>query len=309
MKILGQICTLNDEDVIERSVGALLAQTRPLDEILIVDNGSSDGTVDRAFPQQVRVIRHGENLGTSGGALTALRYGLDHGYDWVWTFDADSAPRPDALERLLDLHQSFEPEFRSKVWILACLPIDVASGAPHHGLVFTKNGYGPVAPAPDQRYYQCDMTIWSGSLFRCAAVRDIGLPHPDYVVDWGENEYGYRGMKKGYRAFVHQDSVMDHNIGGPGGPHGPREELRQIGPLKFRVPLLSPFRLYYIYRNMTYFFLYEYFRGNILRFFWFARWMPRHIVKLALAGRFSPEIRSCLRGLSDGFRKKMHNRY
>ena len=91
MKILGQICTFNFEDTIERSVGALLAQTRPLDEILIVDNDSTDGTLDRTFPHRVRVIRHDENLGTSGASATALRYGIEHGDDWVWIFDGDSA--------------------------------------------------------------------------------------------------------------------------------------------------------------------------------------------------------------------------
>ena len=45
MKVLAQICTLNDEDVGEFALQAILGQTHPLDEILIVDNASTDGTL------------------------------------------------------------------------------------------------------------------------------------------------------------------------------------------------------------------------------------------------------------------------
>lgn len=310
MRILAQIVTLNDERAIEQSLAAVLAQEHPVDEVLIVDNGSTDGTLDREFPEHVTVVRHGCNLGTSGSSITALRYGLEHDYDWVWLFDADSAPRPDALGKLITLFEKLEPEQRARVHALACLPVDVTTGRAHHGIVFTPRGFEPVAPSPDQEYYEADTTIWSGSLFRMEAVRAVGLPDPDYVLDWGENEYGYRAKQAGYLALVHQTSILDHNTDRAGGPEGPREKIGRFGPLTYRLPDLPPIRLYYIYRNMTYFFLHEYFRGNVLRFLRFAgSWMPKHLVKLALAGAWRPELTTCLRGIIEGARKQMSNRY
>src|SRR5687768_7019684 len=107
MRILAHIHTLNDEEVIDRSLQALMDQTYPLEEILLVDNGSVDGTLSRAFPRHVTVIRQAENGGTSGAVVTGLEYGLSKGYDWVWLFDADTAPRGDALEKLIRLYRSF----------------------------------------------------------------------------------------------------------------------------------------------------------------------------------------------------------
>jgi rhamnopyranosyl-N-acetylglucosaminyl-diphospho-decaprenol beta-1,3/1,4-galactofuranosyltransferase len=74
MRILAHIHTMNDAAAIEQALEGLRRQTRPSDAILIVDNASADGTLDRPFPETVTIVRNPENLGTSG----AVRAGLDH---------------------------------------------------------------------------------------------------------------------------------------------------------------------------------------------------------------------------------------
>ena len=81
MRILGYIHTFNDEEVIDRSVRALLDQTRSVDKVILVDNASMDGTLDRTFSEHVRVIRHPENRGTAGAVITGFEYALEHGFD------------------------------------------------------------------------------------------------------------------------------------------------------------------------------------------------------------------------------------
>ena len=63
MKILGHIHTFNDEEVIDRSLQALLDQTYPLDAIVIVDNASTDGSVDKLsqYNARLRLFRETEN--------------------------------------------------------------------------------------------------------------------------------------------------------------------------------------------------------------------------------------------------------
>ena len=104
MKVLAHIHTFNDADIIDRTIEALLRQTRPVDGILVVDNASSDATLERPSLKHATVLRHDENLGTSGAVATGLRFALEHDYDWVWLFDADSNPEPDVLEKLLNLY-------------------------------------------------------------------------------------------------------------------------------------------------------------------------------------------------------------
>lgn len=308
MRILGHIHSLNDEEVIDRSVQALLDQTHPVDAIVVVDNGSTDGTLAKLAAKPVTVLRHADNLGTSGAVLTGLRYAIRHGYDWIWIFDADSAPRPNALEKLVALYQVLPGELRDRVWLLSSLHVNAASGEPEiYEMVFSRNGFRPVRPTTGAKVYEFDSTIWSGSLYRLACVSALGLPSADYVLDWGEHEYGYRGRRAGYRALLHPESVVDHNIGGNAALHSTSYRL---GPIAFRMREISPIRCYYFCRNAVYFWLYEYHVRN-----------PRAVlVPLLRVAKFTmcfamravtrrPQLVACLRGIRDGITKRMDLRY
>lgn len=293
MRILAHIHTFNDEDVIDRSVDALLDQTYSLAEILVVDNASTDGTLNRSFPKQVTVIRHPENRGTSGAVITGFQYALDKGYDWIWLFDGDSAPRKDALEKLVELYQSLAPDVQARTWRLASMPVDTPTQEPRCGARFPLRGVTSVRPDIDQLAAEYDITIWTGTLYKLAAVSKVGLPRADYVLDWGEFEYAYRGKMCGYRTFMHHGSILDHNIGG---------QPSVIG--------FPPIRLYYYSRNLVYFWLYEYYQGNVRCFLSQPPSVLRLLVEVLLPSKKRwPELAACLRGVWDGLWKNMHHRY
>src|SRR5262249_22631207 len=158
------------------------------------------------------------NTGTSGAVISGLRYALEREYDWVWVFDADSAPRADALAELLDLFESLPQSLQERTRVVASLPIDTATRERHHGINFTTRGvrglrgFVEVQPEPEAPYYECDSTIWSGSMFRLDAVRSIGLPLDHYLLDWGDHAYGYSAKLAGYRTFISQRSIIEHNL-------------------------------------------------------------------------------------------------
>jgi GT2 family glycosyltransferase len=307
MKVLGYIHSYNDEEVIDSSVRALLEQSYHLDEVLLVDNASTDGTLRRAFPQRVTVIRHPENWGTSGAVSTGLRYALANNYDWIWLLDADSAPRRNALEQLFDRYRSFAPDLQQQTWLLASLPVNAFANVPRHASIFTEGGYREVQPLADQPFYECDATIWSGSLYNLSAVQRVGLPSEDYVLDVGENEYAYRGKRMGYRSFVDQLSIVEHNISGQSSMSMVHYRL---GPWHFPLIAYPPIRLYYTTRNILYFWLHEYHHGSILQLLRLSPWVLRYLAKLLLFSRKRwPEVLACTRGTKDGLFKNMHHRY
>ncbi len=80
-------------------VAALAGQLRDEDELVIVDNASTDGTaaVARSLSERVRVIETGENLGFAGGCqvgASATRAPL------LLFLNPDSQPQPDCLHLL-----------------------------------------------------------------------------------------------------------------------------------------------------------------------------------------------------------------
>ncbi|MGA2410738.1 MAG: glycosyltransferase [Candidatus Binataceae bacterium] len=323
MRVLAHIHTFNDADVVDGTLDAVRHQTRPPDGFLIVDNASTDGTADREFPEGVTVIRNPANLGTSGAVGIGLTYALEHGFDWMWILDADSVPEPDALERLLDLYNSWPQSLRDETAFIACLPLDQPEGEPLHGRLFTRYGRVVITPPPGQRHYMCHITIWSGSLYRLAVVRKIGLPNPDYVLDRGELEYAYRVMKAGYKAFIHQDAVIRHNIRGAPGLHAKRRKLGPITVVSYELP---PIRCYYTIRNTLYFTLYDSAEGRIPALrgeLWRFRSRPGRSFMSGIAWQVSfftlnfalrprthgAQVRACLRGIWHGVTGNIAARY
>jgi GT2 family glycosyltransferase len=73
----------------------ILAQTRPPDEVIVVDDGSRDGTAGVAARYGVRVLTHDVNRGLGAGRNTAVRAAA---HEWIAALDSDCVPRPDWLE-------------------------------------------------------------------------------------------------------------------------------------------------------------------------------------------------------------------
>jgi glycosyltransferase involved in cell wall biosynthesis len=253
MRVLAYIHTFNDADVIDQTVAALLRQTRAVDEILVVDNASTDSTLDQPCLQHVTVVRHPQNVGTSGAVCTGMRYALQHSYDWIWIFDPDGLPAPDALEKLLDLYAGWPRTKQNETAFLTCLHPEKWRDSAHRN--FTWHGLAPIKPRSGERYYPCDITWWSGSFYRMAAVREIGLPNPDYFVDWEESEYANRMIQAGFKGFVSRDAPINSNIRG----------YASLRPVEIKGDGASstilehpPFRCYYTARNRLYFTLYDF---------------------------------------------------
>src|SRR5262249_1302739 len=166
----------NDADVVEGTIRALGAQTYPIPEIVLVDNASSDGTLDRVSQSNVTTIRNKKNLGTSGAVAIGMEYAIAHGYDWIYILDADSAPEPAAVENLIRCYERLSPDLQASTWWLSSLLKEEVSGYVHHACEFTPRGIEMLSPPPEPSHYRCHTNMWSGSLYRLDAVRAVGLP-------------------------------------------------------------------------------------------------------------------------------------
>lgn len=84
------------------SIGAVVRGLRPfVDEVVVVDDGSSDGTSEVARAAGATVLRHRVNRGYGAAHLTGFTWALSHGAGAVVMFDGDGQFVPEEVPQLL----------------------------------------------------------------------------------------------------------------------------------------------------------------------------------------------------------------
>jgi glycosyltransferase involved in cell wall biosynthesis len=97
-KVACYIPCFNARKTIGPCLEAVLAQTYPVSEVVVVDDGSTDGTADEALKFKVRVIRHAKNEGLARARNSAIQ-GIDA--DYIASVDSDCKPDTDWLAVLM----------------------------------------------------------------------------------------------------------------------------------------------------------------------------------------------------------------
>src|SRR5215469_17754835 len=95
------IVTYNSGRFIKRCIESVLAQRYPLKQIVIVDNASTDGTIDilETFEDRCHIYYNDENIGFAAAQNQAIR--LSNG-DWALTLNPDVLLLPNFIQALVD---------------------------------------------------------------------------------------------------------------------------------------------------------------------------------------------------------------
>jgi rhamnopyranosyl-N-acetylglucosaminyl-diphospho-decaprenol beta-1,3/1,4-galactofuranosyltransferase len=279
----------NAAHLLPQQLDVLQRQSRPLDEIVVVNNASTDGTLrllSAEYPQ-VTILDLPANTGTGGGFAAGLAYAMGKKYDWVWLLDHDSVPREDGLEALLQGLELIK-DLRESICILAPSPIHTRTQLSYPGVLWRRGWVHPRAEVLNQPVCFVDAVISSGSLVRREAVEKAGLPRADFFIDFVDFEFCLRLQRHGYKIAMVRDSHLDHAIGDP-------RTFRVFGHSK-TWPVQPPWREYYFSRNYT-FTIWSHYRDWRSKLFVFRK-LLRHAVGILALGEHR---RACLRMMFLGF--------
>jgi dolichol-phosphate mannosyltransferase len=100
MKLLTAIPVFNEERNLET---ALAEVRRHVDDILVVNDGSTDRTPDLLMQQKdLHIVSHRVNRGYGGAIISAMAYAMAHDYDVLVTTDCDGQHEPARIPVLLE---------------------------------------------------------------------------------------------------------------------------------------------------------------------------------------------------------------
>ena len=99
------------------SISQILSALKPLDcDVLVIDDGSPDGTAQIVRDLGVEVIERSGKLGLGSAYRTGFSIGLDRGYTYIIQMDADGSHQVSDLEKMMDWIESADLLIGSR-WI------------------------------------------------------------------------------------------------------------------------------------------------------------------------------------------------
>lgn len=208
MKITAVVVTFNRLELLKQGIECLRKQQK-LTGIIVVNNGSTDGTREWLNAQPGLLVVHQDNVGGSGGFYTGIERAYSEGADWIWCMDDDVFPRPDCLDRLLPYTD------RPEVGILS--PRRLLEGK-----VFTHefrhfNFTNPIGSLhgrklAKQQVNQATEIVgadFEGPFISRRVVEKIGLPNRELFIFCDDTDYCLRAHLAGFKLFYIPEALMD----------------------------------------------------------------------------------------------------
>jgi GT2 family glycosyltransferase len=191
---------------------ALKCCTYPNLTVLLVDNGSTDDSVERiqvAHPD-ILLLESATNLGFAGGNNIGIRYALARKADYIWLLNNDTKPAPDAL---LALVSKAESDRRigavGSVCYYAQDPSKVQAWAGARINLWL--GYGRLSTVPRRDDWFHSLNAASMLISR-AALEDVGLLDQAFFMYWEDTEFCLRLRKKRWQIAAAPDSHVLHKV-------------------------------------------------------------------------------------------------
>lgn len=198
MKVLAAVVTHNRRELLGRCIDHLERQTRAPDQVLIIDNASTDGTAAMLRNRGITFITQ-ENCGSAGGWHRSIEYGLGNGFDAVWLMDDDGYPHEKALATLeaamkpevacassVVLREDMPTHFVFPFALLDRLGFPVIFGVPRK-LVTLDELRKTAAEGTYPFAY-----LFNGALISLEAVRKIGNVNYEFYLSGEEVDYLFR---------------------------------------------------------------------------------------------------------------------
>jgi GT2 family glycosyltransferase len=202
----------NRKDFTRDCLSSLYEQTIPVDLIVVVDDGSTDGTAEMIRSEFPEVIIHfgNGNLFWTAAINIGIAFALNRDADYILTMNNDTVASPDFVEKMVE-GISTKPHA-----ILGALDRDIKTGKPYYGgeiinwLKGSSEFLLDVLPTERQNgLHEVSLYPGRGLLIPRIVFDTIGLfaedKLPHYMADY---DFTLQARKRGFEIFCNYDAVL-----------------------------------------------------------------------------------------------------
>lgn len=196
LKITVVMVTYNRSQVVSEAIDCLQKQTYPIENIIIIDNASTDDTQEvlskrKLLDPRIQFRVRNDNGGYAAGLETGILWGLkDFDTDYFWMMDDDSYPVPDALELLIKGITSYQYDLLGLT-----------------GFKITLTTKKTIEPIDDVQ--TVDYILVDNALLKKEVAEKIGAPNPDFFMMCEDYEYCLRIKKAGFKIGVMKNNHVN----------------------------------------------------------------------------------------------------
>jgi GT2 family glycosyltransferase len=226
------VLTWNQRDLTLDCLESIFALNYPLQqlEVIVVDNGSSDGTA-RAIRERypaVTVVENGENLGFAEGNNVGIQHALQGNAEYVMLLNNDTVVDPDMLACLLAAMEAHSgvgivgPKmlYYHQPGVIWCAGNQINW---HTGTTIrlhaeqTDNGL-------DDSPQEVDFITACGACFRRQVIEEIGLLDSRFFIYYEETDWCHRAREAGWRVLYVPSARLWHKVSAAMGTKTPATE-------------------------------------------------------------------------------------
>lgn len=205
MIISAVVVTHNRLELLKECIAALESQTQKLDQIIVINNGSTDGTKKWLQSKNNLIIVDEENLGGANGFFVGIKKAFDEGSDWIWCLDDDTIANEDTLENLTNSKYFHKPDtgFISSI-------VNWTNGDLHKmNAVMPMSNLNIYENIKNDNSVQINGASFVSILISRQAIRECGLPIKEFFI-WGDDVEFTNRIAKKYKCYLKLDSIVIH---------------------------------------------------------------------------------------------------
>jgi GT2 family glycosyltransferase len=197
MSIAAIVPVWNGRALVERLIASVQRQTLPVSELIVVDNGSTDGAPVLACQRGARVISMGRNAGFAAAVNRGIR---ESRAEWIAVLNSDVELAPDYFAALLGATAAAAGAHGSNAWfatgkiLSAAAPgrIDGTFDAVCRGGAAWRIGDGRSDGPPFAEPRRIPSAPWTAALFRAELFRRVGLLEERFESYLEDVDFGMR---------------------------------------------------------------------------------------------------------------------